>query len=257
MPASNNNSEGIKTLFWMLFTLLIAVAIVNVVFFVMPLLSRWAGSFYPARSMTVSAEGKTTAGPDLAEVSLSVVSQGQNPDTLAANNNSKMNAVLQFVAAQGIADADVKTTNYNLSPDYQYDKNTQRNFIVGYTLTQTVDVKIRDLSKVAQVLAGLTPLGVNQIGNVNFTFADQEKYLAIARADAFDKAEKKAEQMAAAAGVSLGRVIGVSEYGSPVPIYYGADKAMGMGGAVAASVPTIQPGTQDITDQVSIVYEIK
>ncbi len=256
MPA-NNNTEGIKSLFWMLFTLLIAVAIVNVIFFVMPFLSNWSASFYPSRTMTVSAEGKTTAGPDLAEVSFSVVSQGQNPDTLATNNNNKMNAVLQFVASQGIADADVKTTNYNLSPNYQYDKTTQRNFITGYTLTQTVDVKIRDLSKVAPVLAGLTPLGVNQIGNVNFTFADQEKYLSVARADAFDKIEKKAQEMAAAAGVRLGRVIGVSEYGTPVPIYYGADKAMGMGGAVTASVPTIQPGTQDITDQVTVVYEIR
>ncbi len=258
MPTSNNNFENIKTIFWALFTLLVAVAIINVVFFVMPLLSKWANSFYPSRTIIISAEGKTTAGPDLADISFSVVSQGGNPDTLASNNNDKMNAVLQFVKSQGIADADVKTTNYNLAPNYEYDKNPQRNYISGYTLTQTVDVKVRDLSKVASVVGGLAPLGVNQIGNVNFTFADQEKYLAIARADAFSKAKEKAQEMAAEAGVSLGRVISVSEYGTPpVPIYANAERALGVGGAVAASVPTIEPGTQDITDQVSIVYEIR
>ena len=257
MPASNNpNPEGIKMIFWMLLSVLIAVAAINVVFFVMPLLSRWSDSIYPARTMAISAEGKTTAGPDLADISFSVVTQGQDPQALSSNNNQKMNAVLQFVKSQGIADADIKTTSYDLSPNYEYDKINQRNFINGYTLTQTVDVKIRDLSKVASVLGGLAPLGINQIGNVNFTFADEEKYLAMARADAFTKVWQKAQEMAAEAGVSLVRVVSVSESGTPVPIYYGADRAMAMGG-VAASAPTIQPGTQDITDQVTVVYEIR
>src|SRR5690348_3629547 len=124
MPASNNNQDGIKQLFWLLFTGLILVAIVNVIFFVMPLLPNWKASFYPARTMTISAEGKTTAGPDLAEVSFSVVTQGQSPDALAANNSDKMNAVLQFVKSQGIANADITTTGYSLNPNYQYDRNT-------------------------------------------------------------------------------------------------------------------------------------
>jgi uncharacterized protein YggE len=249
-----------KTLFWILLNLLIAVAIVNVVFFVMPLLQRVSNGFYPARTISVSAEGKATVSPDLAEVSFSVVSQGQNPETLTTANNDKMNAVIQFVKGQSIDEKDIKTTDYNLSPTYQYDKNTQRNYITGYTLTQTVQVKVRDLSKVASVVGGLAPLGVNQIGGINFTFDDPEKFLAQARADAFTKVAAKAQEMAAGAGVSLGRVLNVTEYGTPPgprPYYSFADKASAGGVASAPSAPDIQPGTQDVTDQVTVTYELR
>src|SRR5258708_391770 len=245
-----------KTWFWVLLDVLLAVAVINVVFFVMPLLQHLGNGFYPARTITVSAEGKTTVSPDLAEVSLSVVSQGNNPEALTSNNNDKMSAVIQFLKAQGIDEKDIKTTDYNLSPNYQYDKNTQRNFITGYTLTQTVQVKVRDLTKVASILGGIAPLGVNQIGGVNFTFDDPEKFLAVARADAFKKTDAKAKEMAMDVGVSLGRVISVGEYGNvpgPRPLYMTADKAAGMGGGVA-SAPSIQPGTQDVTDQITVTY---
>jgi uncharacterized protein YggE len=250
-----------KKYFWIALDLFIAVLVVGAVFFGMPLLQHLGSGFYPARTITVTAEGKTTVSPDLAEISFSVLSQGQDPQALSTNNNDKMNAVLQFVKAQGIDDKDMTTTNYDLSPNYQYDKNTQRNFITGYTLTQTVQVKVRDLNKVATVLGGLAPLGVNQIGGVNFTFDDPEKFLAVARADAFVKVEAKAKEMATSAGVSLGSIVTVAENNyvpGPSPLYMSANSAAGLGGAEAAiSVPTIQPGTQDVTDDVSITYELR
>ncbi len=249
--------DNAKKWFWIVFDIFIAVAVINVVFFVMPMLQKIGDSFYPSRTITVTVEGKTTAGPDLAEVSFSVVTQGQNPATLSDNNNQKMNAVLQFVKSQNIADADITTTNYDLSPNYEWDKNTERNYITGYTLTQTVEVKVRDLSKVASVVGGLAPLGVNQIGGITFTFADEEKVLAAARADAFTKALAKAKEMASEAGVSLGKVVSVAENNyipSPRAMFSVANEAMGAGSAAVA--PTIQPGTQDITDNVSITYQL-
>jgi len=249
--------DGIKKWFWILLSVFVAVLIVNVVFFVMPLLQKIGNGFYPSRTITVSAEGKTTASPDLAEISFSVVTQGQNPSTLSDNNNQKMNAVLQFVKSQAIADADIKTTGYDLSPNYQWDKNTQRNYITGYTLTQTVQVKVRDLSKVASVIGGLAPLGVNQIGGVTFTFADDEKVLMAARVDAFTKVLAKAKEMASEAGTSLGKIVNVSENNyipGPRAMYSVTNEAMGLGGT--ATAPTIQPGTQEITDTVSITYEL-
>lgn len=250
--------EKSKILFWVLLDILIAVAILNVLFFVMPALDGLKGSFAPARTITVSAEGMTTASPDMARISFSVVTTGADPKALSDNNNSKMNAVLQFVAGQGIASSDIATTDYNLSPNYQWDKVYQRNYIIGYTLTQTVQVKVRDLSKVASVLAGLAPLGVNQVGGVEFTFQDPNKFIAIARGDALAKAQQQAGQMAAQAGTSLGAVVNVSESSytpPPRPMY----AAYGMGGAmsVAPVAPTVQPGTQDVTDTVSITYALQ
>lgn len=249
--------DDAKKWFWILLDVFIAVVVLNVVFFVMPTLGKLGGSFYPVRTITVSAEGKTTAAPDLAEISFSVMTQGANPSALSDNNNLKMGAVLQFVKSQGIADADITTTGYDLEPNYQWDKNTQRNYVTGYTLTQTVEVKIRDLTKVASVIGGLTPLGVNQIGGVTFTFADDETVLAAARADAFAKVLAKAKEMASEAGVSLGSVVNVSENNyipGPRPVYAMESNAAGLGGAAVA--PTIQPGTQDITDTVSITYQL-
>lgn len=256
----SKDMEDIKKLFWLLFSVFMLVLVVGGIFYGIPAISKWGNGFYPSRVITVTAEGKTTATPDLAEVSFSVVTQGQNPQSLSQTNIDKMNAVLQFVKSQGIDEKDIKTTSYNLVPNYQWDKGTQRNYITGYTLTQTVLAKVRDLTKVASLLGGLAPLGVNQIGGVNFTFADDEKVLAAARADAFAKARAKAEEMANEAGVSLGAVVGVSE-SNYVPRPYLDSKmyATGMGGAsmAVAPAPEIQPGTQDITDNVTMVFELK
>jgi hypothetical protein len=250
------NNDNVKILFWALLDIFIAVAVVGMIFFVMPMLSKWENSFAPTRTMTVSAEGKTTATPDLAELSFSVVSQGKNPADLDASNNDKMSAVIEFVKSQGIDSKDITTTAYDLSPNYRYDLNTNRNYITGYTLTQTVSVKVRDLTKVASVIGGLTPLGVNQIGGVNFTFVDTEKFLAVARADALSKVKTKAIAMAAGADVSLGEVVNVGEnivYQVPYAETRNSVATMSAG----AAAPTIEPGTQDVTDNVAVTYELK
>ena len=249
--------NNIKTWFWGLFALLLAVLVVNVVFFVMPMLANLSASFTPSRTMTVSAQGKTTATPDLAEISFSVVSQGKNPTDLTTNDNQKSAAIAQFLAGQNIATSDIATTNYSLSPNYQYDETSERNYITGYTLTDTVEVKIHDLTQVATVLGGLAPLGVNQIGSVDYTFNNTDSLLATARSQAITNAQTKAEQLASEAGVSLGRVISVNESGViplpyPYPVY-----SMAAGSGAMASAPTVNPGTQDVTDNVTITYELR
>jgi uncharacterized protein YggE len=247
-----------KHWFWVLLDVFIAALIIAVMGVGLPSLVRFSSSFAPARTITVTAEGKTTATPDLAEVSFSVVSQGQNPQTLSQNNTDKMNAVLQFVSSENIASSDIATTAYDLEPNYQYDKDTQTNFITGYTLTQTVTLKVHDLSNVATVLGGLAPLGVNQIGGVNFTFNDSDNLLGTARADAIGKAQAQAEAMASEAGATLGGVVNISEDGvfpQPVRVY---NMAEGSAAApMAASTPDIEPGSQDITDNVTITYALR
>jgi len=163
-----------------------------------------------------------------------------------------MNAVIENVKSQGIEEKDIKTTNYNLSPDYRYDENTERRFITGYTMTQTVSLKVRDLTKVASILGGITPLGVNQVGGVEFDLENRDKALADARAEAISKAKDKAEQMAKEAGVKLGRITSVNEYQS-VNGYRG-EYAMGGDMMKASIAPSIQPGTQEITVEVTLNY---
>jgi uncharacterized protein YggE len=171
-----------------------------------------------------------------------------------------MNAVLQFVTSQNIATSDIATTGYDLEPTYTYNDKTQNNTITGYTLTQTVTLKIHDLTNVATVLGGLTPLGVNEIGGVNFTFNDPDTFVALARVDAMNKAETKAVQMADQAGASLGEVVNVAENSyvpTPVTMYNAAMPMATMGVSSAASTPNIQPGSQDVTDNVTITYALR
>jgi uncharacterized protein YggE len=276
--------EKSKIWFWILFDVLVGVGALTLLFGLLPFLSHLGASYEPARVISVSAQGLTTATPDMAELSFSVVTQGKNPADLSDNNNVKMNAVVAFVKSQGIADADVKTTSYDLQPNYSTVsvpigtpnpfggsaaggaatiilpqpptsfRTTQT--IVGYTLTQTVDVKIRDLTKVAAIVGGLAPLGINQIGGVSFTFSNPEGVTAIARADALQKAKTKAAEMAAEAGVSLGGVINLNESSFFPSARFESNGASALS-VPAPSTPPISPGTQDITDNVNVTYELK
>jgi uncharacterized protein YggE len=258
-----------KLVLWYVLTLFVVVFL----FGATGAVSNWGNSLVSARTLTVSANGKTTATPDLAEVSFSVVSQGKDPNALNADNNQKMSAVIAFVKSLTIASSDIATTNYDLEPNYPtvvneiYPVNLpmvpavpstiNSNTIIGYTLTQSVEVKVRDFTNIAKLLGGLPPLGINQIGGVSFTFDNPDKFLAVARGDALAKAKVKAAEMAGEAGVSLGKVMSVQEYGN-VPYYPTMNMASPMAAGISSKsvAPTIEPGTQDITDQVTIVYAL-
>ncbi len=245
----------IKNIFIVIFFVFLMAAVIYSIFFGPA--KKYGDSLMPARTISVSAEGKVTVSPDIAKLSFSVVSEGLDPKVLADDNNQKMKAAIDFVKSQGIDEKDIKTTDYNLSPKYEYDEETRESSISGYTFTQTVLVKIRDLDKTADILAGLPPLGINQIGSISFDIDEPEKYLSDARNQAFDKAKEKAAAMAEKNGAKIVRVINFYEY-QPLT-YYGTKAVSGLGGAESAApiVPQIEPGSQEVTVQVNVVYEIK
>lgn len=245
-----------KIYFWILLDLLVLAVLIGTVFAGIPAASNYAASLAPARTLVVTAEGKTTVSPDLAILNFSIFSQGKSPDALTSDSNGKMAKAVDFLKSESVDAKDIQTTGYNLSPNYQYDDIHRRNYVDGYTLTQTVTVKVRDLSKVAGIVGGLTPLGVNEIGGITFTVDQPENYLGDARSEAYRTAAAKAEQMAQDAGVSLGRVVNVSEsqQGMPIPYAMSAAKfAYGMGGGAAP----IESGTQELKVDVAVTYEIK
>jgi uncharacterized protein YggE len=257
--------EKSKVWFWILFDIFIGVGVI-VLLLGASSLARWGSSLPPARTVSVSAQGKTTATPDLAELTFSVVTQGKTPADLSSTNDQKMSAVVSFVASQGIASSDIQTVGYDLEPIYSSEPvqvqiyppyiPVQPQTIVGYTLTDTVQVKIHDLTKVADVLGGLAPLGVNQIGGVSFTFNNPDSFTAIARADALKKAQAKAAEMATEAGASLGAVVNLNE-SSYLPVVERTAYSMNASVAVpSAAAPPVSPGTQDITDTVTVTYSL-
>ncbi|MCL4405175.1 MAG: SIMPL domain-containing protein [Patescibacteria group bacterium] len=217
----------------------------------------WGNSLTPAKTMTVTADAQTNVSPDLATVSFSEVTIGSDPTKIEAANATQINSAINFVKQEGISSEDIATTNYNLSPNYDYTRKDGKVSIISYTITETETLKIKDFTKIAPILAGLVNLGVNQIGQVTFSVEDPDSQLASARKEAFAKAQLKAQQMAVDNGVKLGGIISVSENTNnigPLPIYNTMSAAGVSGRAVT---PTIEPGTQQLTDYVSITYAIQ
>lgn len=250
--------ENAKNWFWSLLNGLIAVAIL-LGLVGLQAVYKYQRSLYPARTISVSAIGEASVAPDVATLSFSVVSEGADPEKIAVENNETINKAIDFVKGEGVEAKDIMTTGYNLSPRYEYDERLRRSFIVGYTLTQTIQTKIRDFEKIGAILGKLPELGINQIGSLQFDIDDPEVYLNRARKEAFDEARVKAELMASQNKVRLGRVVNFSEYqsGPPVPLPYYSEAAFGRGGDAALSVPKIEPGSQEVTVTVSVTYEIK
>lgn len=217
---------------------------------------RWSRSLQPARVITISSESTAMVKPDIATVSFSVVSEGANPTALQNDNNQKINQAIALVKGLAIDAKDIQTSGYSLSPRYQYNSKTGKSSIDGYTLTQTVIVKIRDLDNAGKVLGGLPSLGINQISGPNFSVEDPEKYLNDARKEAFAKARAKAVQLARFNGVFLGGVVSFSENqggGYPIPMYA---KAEGMGGDRGGIPLQIEQGSEEVRVQVSVTFEI-
>ena len=250
--------EVTKKVFWILLNVVLVVVVI-LGFSAVKALWRYGGSVYPSRVVSVSAQGKVTVSPDIATLSFSVISEGTDPEKLQADNTDRVNAALDFVKSEGVDAKDIKTAGYNLSPRYEYDEKTRKTTIGGYVLTQSVAVKIRDLTKVGKIFGGLPARGVNEISGLVFSVEDPDKFLNEARQEGFDKARAKAKSMAEQNHARLGSVITFNESGGgyPMPIYATAEsigKGGDMGGPVPA--PTIEPGSQDVTVWVNVTYEI-
>jgi len=237
----------------------------------------FASSIQPGsyRSFSVSGDGKVVVVPDIAAVSFTVISEGgKDLAALQKDNTDKVNKAIAFVKSAGVDAKDIKTESYSVTPRYQnyncYEPVTPDSSgnvrpcpppeIVGYTINQSVSVKIRDFSKVGDILSGVVNNGANSVDGPNFTVDDPTKAQNEARAEAIKKAQASAQSVADAGGFALGRLLGIDE--GNYPVYYNA-KAMGMGGSealrsdVAVPAPAIEPGSQDVTVSVTLRYEIK
>ena len=252
----------------------IIVSILIVAFSSWSFVRSYSRSIEPSsfRSFSVSGEGEVVAVPDVAEFSFSVITEGGTDIAkLQEDNIKKTNAAIDFVKSEGVDVKDIKTQGYNLSPRYQYYSCGSRLLnggeaepcpppeIVGYTVNQTVLVKIRDFSKIGDVLGGVVSAGANSVSQLNFTIDDPEEVKAQAREKAIDKARAKAESIADAAGFGLGRILSISEsgVGGIYPVYYSKAESFGLGGADAAAAPRIEPGSEDVTVNITITYEIR
>ncbi len=207
-----------------------------------------------SQTVSFSGEGKIKATPDTAKVEIGLVTEGKDSILVQNENSSKMNAVIKFLKEQGIKEEDIKTSNYNLSPKYDYNKG--KSILAGYVINQSLTVTVRDLAKTGSILDGAVSNGANQINSISLVVDKPEELKNKAREEAVKQAKEKALLTSKTAGFRLGRVIGFNEssVGEP-PVFY---EAMGKGGSVASSPsPQIEPGNQEIKISVTLIYLIK
>jgi uncharacterized protein YggE len=209
----------------------------------------------PKDTISFSGEGKTVGIPDVATITLSVISEKMTAKETLAENSLKTNEIIKFAKESGVADKDVKTQSYYLSP--RYDWLEGKRISRGYQLTSTLLVKIRDLDKVGDIIEGAVTRGANQVGDVQFVIDDLEKLKTDARRKAIENAKNRAQAIAATAGLNLGKIVGFSETSSPdvYPKTYYLE--MGVGGGGSAAAPNMERGSQEIVMNVSLTFELK
>ncbi len=209
-------------------------------------------------TIVVTGQGETAVAPDMAILSLSVMREADTAREALDQANAAMREIVEAMRGEGVESRDLQTSGLSINPRYVY---PQRNGeegprIVGYQVSNTLTVRVRDIERVGEVLDLSVTLGVNQGGSIVLTNDDPAAALEDARSAAVENAKSKAETLAAAAGVRLGRVMSISEqtrgaYPRPMGVPQMAMRAV----AEDASVP-IEAGENTYHVNVDVSFEI-
>ena len=184
----------------------------------------------PAPRIVVSGEGTANIAPDMAILNLSVMREAATAREALTANTAAMQKVLDAMTKQGIAKRDLQTSNFDIQPRYVYPQRQNAGTneppeLVGYTVRNALTVRVRDISKVGEVLDSSVTLGVNEGGSISFTNDDPTAAISKARVSAVQDAMSKARTLADAAGVKLGEVLEISEQSyTPQPMVMGRMK---------------------------------
>ncbi len=247
-------------------------ALVMIAVYLITLTNHVSNTATNTNTVSFNGEGKVLAKPDIALANLTILTEATTSKAAQDDNSRKSKAVVDFLKKQGIEEKDIKTSGYNIYPKYSYPKPIPMVLpptssympqyydtdpkIIGYQVIESLEVKIRDLSKASSILDGVVTAGVNQVNSLQFDIDDKEKLKKEAREEAVADAKKKAVELQDQVDVKLGKIINYTEgfNGWPAPMYYKAD-SMGRGGG--AGGPEISAGQNEIAVSVTLTYQIK
>ena len=204
----------------------------------------------PPPAISVSGEATVSVAPDQAQIDGGVTSDGKTAREASEANNAAMGKVLLALKGAGIEEKDYQTSRLSLQPQYAPNR-TGSSPITGYRASNRVTIRLRDVTKVANVIDVLVGAGANDIGGINFTVSQPSKHLDEAREKAVADARRKAEIFARAAGVTLGEPLSISEEGAPAPMFRGK-----LAAPMAAGAPVAQ-GEETLAVTVTVSWAIK
>ena len=236
--------------------------------------------------ITVTGEGKVTAKPDIAKVDVTIVTEKESLTDAQAENSKKSQAVVNYIKSAGVQEKDIKTTGYNIYPQYSSPRpvpcvGVQQSsgssdssaiifppclentppppHITSYQIRASYQIIIRDIGKAGVILAGLVSAGANEVSGITFTIDKPDNPKAEARLEALRDARTKADTLAKNLQLHVGKIMSFTEGGSfPQPIYLSREAALGKGGGgETAPAPSVQPGENEVVVDVSITYEFR
>lgn len=203
--------------------------------------------------LNVSSNAEATRIPDVARISAGVVTQASDSNSALRANAQQMDKVMAAIKKSGIAERDVQTSGVNLNPQYKYEDNKAPQ-IIGYQASNTVNIKVRDISKLGQVLDGLAAQGANQINGPMFSIDQPEPVYDQARMDALKKAQVRADTYAKALGLRVVRIVSIDESNNggfqPMAVLSAAPRA-----AKEFNSP-ISPGETTLSVTLNVVFEL-
>jgi uncharacterized protein YggE len=204
--------------------------------------------------LDISATGEVTRVPDLAVISAGVVARSTTAAAALQETADKMDRVITALKRAGVDDRDIQTSSVSLNPEYRYPEN-QSPQLTGYSASNQVTVRFRDIRNSGKVLDALVAVGANQINGPTMTIEHPEAALDEARTRAVAQGRARAELYARALGMNVARVVSVSEGGGyyapppppPAPMMASAER----------SYTKIEPGEQKLQVSLSMVFELR
>ncbi len=227
------------------------------------------GANIPPNTISFSGHGEVQAVPDIATIYFTVEASKGTQGEASDEVNTKTKKILDFIKSSGVAERDIKTEGYNSYPKYSNPEvcpmyygqgimppcRVGESKIIGYTVSQSITVKVRKVDDASKVIDGINKIGVTNMSGPNLTIDNEDTLKAEARQKAIDDAKAKAKELASQLGVHLEKISNFSEGGN-YPIMYG--KAEAMSADSVAPVPSqIPKGENTISSDVTITYEIR
>ncbi len=262
-----------RTNYWMRLAGVFALGLLAVFLFVASIYAlksvRYVGSGVAAsNTISVSGDGEVFAVPDTATFSVTIQERAKDVAAAQTAATKKNNDVIAYLKEAGVEEKDIQTADYNVNPQYEYSNGVctagfcqpGKQTLVGFEVTQTLTVKVKDTDKAGELLSGVGSRGASSVSGLSFTIDDQDQLEADARDKAIADAKAKADELAESLGVSIVRVVGFTE--NAYQPYY----AYGRGGvamdavkleSAAAPSPELPVGQNKITSNVNITYEIR
>ncbi len=224
-------------------------------------------------TISVTGNGESFVTPDIAKFTFTVQKDAKTMNDAEKAATADANALVEKLKAAGIAEKDIKTEGFNAYPKYETKSavampcsptycppyNPGNPVIVGYTVSHTYSVKVRDLDKAGDIAQLITSSNPSSVNGPDFTIDDEDKVMNDARGKAIADAKSQAKVLSRQLGVRLGKIVDFQVMGNgPYPMLYAksamANESMDAAGAPA---PTIEPGQTDVKVQVQITYRVR